>query len=65
MELNQKVYKGTDMIYFVKIYPNETSPSWTKAMMADKVVSLWTLCKWTPLWTRTIITPCELKSPSM
>ena len=33
VELNQEVCKGKEIAYFVKIYPSEASPSWTKAMV--------------------------------
>ena len=34
VELNQEVYKGKDIAYFVKIYPSEASPLWEMAMVA-------------------------------
>ena len=33
VELNQKVCKGKEIAYFVKIYPSEASPSWATAMV--------------------------------
>ena len=33
VELNQGVCKGKEIIYFVKIYPSEASPSWMVAMV--------------------------------
>ena len=33
VELNQRVRKGKEIAYFVKIYPSEASPSWAMAMV--------------------------------
>ena len=33
VELNQGVCKGKEIAYFMKIYPNEASPSWAMAMV--------------------------------
>ena len=33
VELNQEVFKGKEIAYFVKIYPSEASPSWAMAMV--------------------------------
>ena len=33
VELNQGVCKGKEIVYFVKIYPSEESPSWVTAMV--------------------------------
>ena len=33
VELNQGVYKGKEIAYFVKIYPSEASPSWATAVV--------------------------------
>ena len=33
VELNQGVFKGKEIAYFVKIYPSEASLSWEMAMM--------------------------------
>ena len=33
VELDQGVYKGKEIAYFVKIYPSEASPSWAMAMV--------------------------------
>ena len=33
VELNQGVFKGKEIAYFVKIYPSEESPSWAMAMV--------------------------------
>ena len=33
VELNQGVFKGKEIAYFVKIYPSEASPSWAMAMV--------------------------------
>ena len=32
VELNQGVFKGKKIAYFVKVYPSEASPSWAMAM---------------------------------
>ena len=33
VDLNQGVYKGKEIAYFVKMYPSEASPSWVMAMV--------------------------------
>ena len=33
VELNQRVCKGKEIAYFMKIYPSEASPSWAMAMV--------------------------------
>ena len=33
VELNQEVFKGKEIAYFVKIYPSEASPSYAIAMV--------------------------------
>ena len=33
VELNQGVCKGKEIAYYVKIYPNEASPSWAMSMV--------------------------------
>ena len=33
VELNQRVCKGKEITYFVKIYQSEESPSWAMAMV--------------------------------
>ena len=33
VELNQGVFKGKEIAYFMKIYPSEASPSWAIAMV--------------------------------
>ena len=33
VELNQGVFKGKEIAYFVKIYSSEASPSWATTMV--------------------------------
>ena len=33
VDLNQEVFKGKEIAYFMKIYPSEASPSWAMAMV--------------------------------
>ena len=33
VELNQGVFKGKEIAYFMKIYPSEASPSWATTMV--------------------------------